>query len=483
MKRHHFLVFLLASFFILLSVQGQDVFAQSSISGDEVCGAWDPVAKKIVNPCGIESVKAIIQSIFKTVVAIGLPLLVVFIMYRFLFAFYYVAQTGNTVHYKDARDKAAQAIIGFIIIVAIAGGLTLALLRYVGVNESFLKLLKATSYMEVIPRAYAAESLCAPPKKGDQCFFTANGTRQVGVITDSGSSFDLSLFCKDNITGLTSNIDRVNNTNYWRDQGCEGKTNGTVCDPGTHTMGVCSSSYVPPDTRFTSGAADCKGKLPDTFCTPTGFSFGMKGGTCVSRTSIPGEATCYPVGTGVRCLSPYNEGKVGTTDMGGTPCIVVGDPCTQSDGKPGVFAQKPQNIFCVDPSTVASAGASTATTASTPGTTPAPAKPVTCGFAGLPNPTGFCSLYDFVLGIINMAMKFFLYPAMIVVWVWSGFSYVAAQGAPEKLLKAHKLLIAAFVTTLIVFTIQGFLTAVKGSVNNILSVQSTLETDQSNRNI
>ncbi len=484
MKRQFIITFLLASFFVLLSLQGQEVFAQGSISGDGVCGAWDPVAKKIVNPCGVDSVKTIIQSIFRTVIAIGLPLLVVFIIYRFVMA-WYALQQGNANAYKEAGRKATEAIIGFIIIVAIAGGLTLALLRYIGVNESFLHLLKATSFMEVIPRAYAAESLCAPPKKGDQCFFTANGTRQVGVITDSGSSFDLSLFCKDNITGLTSNIDRVNNTNYWRDQGCEGKTNGTVCDPGTHTMGVCSSSYTPPDTRFTSGAVDCKGKLPDTFCTPTGFSFGMKGGTCVSRTSVPGEATCYPVGTGVRCLSPYNEGKVGTTDIGGTPCIVVGDPCTQSNGKPGVFAQKPQNIFCVDPSTVASAGTSeptTTTTTAAPVTTTA-AKPSTCGFAGLPNPTGFCSLYDFMLGIINTALKFFLYPAMVGVWVWSGFSYVAAQGAPEKLLKAHKLLIMAFVTTLIVFTIQGFLTSVKNSVNNILSVQSTLETGQSNRNV
>ena len=61
-----------------------------------------------------------------------------------------------------------------------------------------------------------------------------------------------------------------------------------------------------------------------------------------------------------------------------------------------------------------------------------------------------------------------MYPAMITVWVWSGFMYVAAQGAPEKLAKAHKLLLMAFVTTLITFTTHGFLLSLKASVDKIL---------------
>lgn len=472
MKRHHFLAFLLASFFILISVQGQEVFAQGSISGDAVCGTWDPVAKKIVNPCGIESVKTIVQTIFRTIIAIGLPLLVVFIIYRFVMA-WYALQQGNANAYKEAGKKATEAIIGFIIIVAIAGGLTLALLRYVGVNESFLRLLKATSFMEVIPRAYAAESVCIPPKKGDQCFFNANGTRQVGTTTDSGSSFDLSLFCKDNITGLTSNDDFANNTNYWRNQGCEGKTNGTVCDLGSaynYSMGICSNSSAPVNQ---TGPAECVGKVDKTFCMarPSWNVLGSVGVCNLRATTF----SCDLASPGDRCFSATTQKEGTITNINGF-CLVVGDPCTLSTGGQGVYSSVGTCIASAQPASNAGLGTGAATTE-------ASAKPTTCGFAGLPNPLGFCSLYDFILGIINTAMKFFLYPAMIGVWVWSGFSYVAAQGAPEKLLKAHKLLIMAFVTTLIVFTIQGFLTAVKGSVNKILPAQSTIETGHSNRNV
>jgi hypothetical protein len=394
------------------------------------------------------------------------------IIYRFVMAWFALSQ-GNANAYKEAGKKATQGIIGFIIIVALSGGIVLAMLKYLGVKDGTgggfnpLKLLQSISLLE-IPHAYAAGSTCAPPTKGSTCYFTANGTKLVGNITDSGSSFDLSLFCQDLKTGLTSNTDFVNNMNYWKGttySNCTGKINGTVCNRGTtysNTMGVCSDSYTPPDPHFTSGAADCKGKLPDTFCTPTGFVFGAKGGTCVSRTTTVGEATCYPVGTGVRCLSPYNEGKEGTTDFSGAGCIVVGDPCKLSATKTGIYVQKPQNIFCIDPATIAPV-----TSAPTPTPTPvAPTAPQAP--SQLPNPLGFDSLYDFILGILNVAMKFFLYPAMVGIWVYSGFLYVAAQGAPEKLKKAHNLLIWAFISTLIVFTVQGFMMAIKASVDKIL---------------
>lgn len=470
MKRQNLLTILLSIFFVFVAFHGVHAYAQAAISGDEVCGKWDPVAKKIVNPCGITSLKIISQKIFTVIISLGLPLLVVFIIYRFIMAWFAAVQ-GNENAYHEAAKKVKEAVVGFIIIVAIAGGITLTLLKYIGVKDGTggdkfnpLQLLQGLSIIE-IPRAYAAASVCAPPNKGDTCFFTGNGTKQVGNVTDSGSSIDLSKFCSDPITGLTSNTDRVNNSYYWRDQtDCTGKINGTVCDQGTHVMGICSSSYTPPDTHFKTGPVDCVGKLPDTFCTPTGFTFGIKGGTCVSRNAADvSEATCYPASTGVRCLSSYNEGKVGTTDMGGTPCIVVGDPCTQSNGKPGVFAQKPQNIFCVDPSTVATVTAIPTDSAAVVATAP----------TQLPNPLGFNSLYDFILGVLSAVMKFFLYPALICIWVWAGFLYVAAQGAPEKLVKAHKLLFWAVISTLIVFMAQGFLMAIKGSVDKMLPAQTT----------
>jgi hypothetical protein len=265
MKRQHIITFLLASFFIILSVQGAHVSAQNSLSGDEVCGKWDATFDngpekpkgKIVNPCGVSSAKVIFQGIFRTIIAIGLPLLVVFIIYRFVTA-WYALQQGNANAYKEATKNATNAIFGFIIVVALFGGLFLAVLRYIGVNDTFLQLLKDVASL-LVPHAYAADS----PKM-------------------------------------------------------------------------------------------------------------------------------------------------------------------------------------------------------------------------LPNPLGFTSIYDFILGGVNTVMKFFLYPAMIGIWVFSGFSYVAAQGAPEKLSKAHKLLLMAFITTLITFSVQGFLTAMKGSVNKILPAQTTTTNNTTN---
>jgi hypothetical protein len=52
--------------------------------------------------------------------------------------------------------------------------------------------------------------------------------------------------------------------------------------------------------------------------------------------------------------------------------------------------------------------------------------------------------------------------------VWTGFSFVFAQGKPEMLAKAKKWLMWAFVSTLVIFLLQGFLVAVQGTVMKIL---------------
>lgn len=250
MKRKNLLTFILASFFILMTLQGAHTYA--SISGGEVCGN--------TSECKIDDLKKISQGIFSLIISVGLPLLVVFIIYRFIMA-WYALQQGNANAYKEAGKKATEAIIGFIIIVALFGGIFLAMLKYFGASDWTTTLLQKISITEVIPHAYA---------------------------------------------------------------------------------------QTPPAAPTTS-----------------------------------------------------------------------------------------------------------------------------CGFSGLPNPLGFCSLYDFILGALNVVMKFFLYPALIGIWVWSGFSYVLAQGAPEKLSKAHKLLLWAVISTLVVFMTQGFLNALRGSVNKILPTTTT----------
>lgn len=95
------------------------------------------------------------------------------------------------------------------------------------------------------------------------------------------------------------------------------------------------------------------------------------------------------------------------------------------------------------------------------------------------NPTKYGNLYDFILGALRLVMRFFIYPALIVIWVWTGFSFVLAQGAPEALSKAKKWLMMAFITTLVIVVLQGFLIALRNSVTNIIGTPATA-TDGSN---
>lgn len=89
---------------------------------------------------------------------------------------------------------------------------------------------------------------------------------------------------------------------------------------------------------------------------------------------------------------------------------------------------------------------------------------------------GVSNLYDFILKALSLVMKFFIYPALIVIWVWTGFSFVLAQGAPEALTKAKKWLMWAFITTLVIMVLQGFLFALRATVQKILPGQTTTPT-------
>jgi hypothetical protein len=87
----------------------------------------------------------------------------------------------------------------------------------------------------------------------------------------------------------------------------------------------------------------------------------------------------------------------------------------------------------------------------------------------LPNPIGVNNLYDFILSALRLVMRFFIYPALIVIWVWTGFSFVLAQGNPDALNKAKKWLLWAFITTLIIVVLQGFLLALRTTALKIIA--------------
>ncbi len=81
---------------------------------------------------------------------------------------------------------------------------------------------------------------------------------------------------------------------------------------------------------------------------------------------------------------------------------------------------------------------------------------------------GTDTLYDFLLLLVRLLVRWFIYPAIIAMWIYTGFSYVAAQGNPEKITKSHKWLFIAVATTVISFLAESFMFAIRDTVNAIL---------------
>lgn len=251
--KHYRLIPFLLALIVTVSLSYGVVYAQGTqaLSGDTVCGQWNPNAKNkdgtmgaIENPCTILGIVDVAKNVLAVIIMLGLPLLVVFITYRFVMA-WFALQQGNASAYKDALQKAGNALLGFMLIVALFGGLLFAMLQYFGVK-------------------------------------------------DSGALNLLKLF---------------------------------------------SDAFIP---------------------------------------------------------HAYAQGQT------------------------------------------------------------------------LPNPIRANSLYDLILDVVRLIMRFFIYPALISIWVWTGFAFVFAQGRPEALTKAKKWLMWAFATTLVIFFLQAFLVAVQGTVQKIL---------------
>lgn len=142
---------------LTLEAQSSGTGASASISGDDLCGKWDPVAQKVTKPCDINMAANAAKGMLKLVIILGTPLLFVFVSYRFLMAYFVYAQTGNRQAYTDAVKKAASAIFGFILIVALFGGLLTAVLQFIGVKDAPLSIIKLFSEA-IATHAYAAET-------------------------------------------------------------------------------------------------------------------------------------------------------------------------------------------------------------------------------------------------------------------------------------------------------------------------------------
>lgn len=95
----------------------------------------------------------------------------------------------------------------------------------------------------------------------------------------------------------------------------------------------------------------------------------------------------------------------------------------------------------------------------------------------LPNPLGSNSAYDLILAAMNLAMRFFIYPALIVMWVASGFKFIYSQGNPEGLKTARNWLLWSFVITVVAFSLQAFLLAFRATAEKIVPTNNNQTTN------
>ena len=147
MKKHFLFSVLLASFLVFLSIHG--AYAQTSISGDDLCGGSSG------DPCTLVDFRNMTQSVLYTLVILGGSALVFFIMLR-LVKSWFAYRAGNAGAIKEAGEKSLNAVIGFFIIFTVLAGLLIAGLGYLGTKPEFLKLLQLFTGL-FVEHAYAAE--------------------------------------------------------------------------------------------------------------------------------------------------------------------------------------------------------------------------------------------------------------------------------------------------------------------------------------
>jgi hypothetical protein len=100
----------------------------------------------------------------------------------------------------------------------------------------------------------------------------------------------------------------------------------------------------------------------------------------------------------------------------------------------------------------------------------------------LPNALGSNSAYDILIAAISLAMRFFIYPGLIAMWVASGFKFVYSQGNPEGLKTARSWLLVSFIVTIVAFSLQGFILALKATAQKIVpttSIRQSVDSDPS----
>ncbi len=74
---------------------------------------------------------------------------------------------------------------------------------------------------------------------------------------------------------------------------------------------------------------------------------------------------------------------------------------------------------------------------------------------------------ELLLNGVYLFIRWFVLPIMIGAWVTVGFMFVFAQGNPEMLTKAKKILLITFIGTVMIILANGFLTTVRQTADQI----------------
>ena len=86
--------------------------------------------------------------------------------------------------------------------------------------------------------------------------------------------------------------------------------------------------------------------------------------------------------------------------------------------------------------------------------------------AQLQDPLGNITLYNFLFTILN-AVIYILFPVIILMLVYTGFLFVAAQGNPAKIQEARKALVWTIIGALVLLGAKAIALAVQATVDDL----------------
>ncbi len=87
----------------------------------------------------------------------------------------------------------------------------------------------------------------------------------------------------------------------------------------------------------------------------------------------------------------------------------------------------------------------------------------------LPNPLSVNTITGFLILVVRLVIRWFVFPVIIFAWFFTGFKFVAAQGNPTKLNEARSYLWWTLIGTVIILLAQGFAYALRDTINQIFS--------------